>query len=342
MRNSRNANSASDSRPTAPPVLLVSPPQRRIRFNLSGVFPMQPLGIAALAAYLRQRNVSVKVLDAVALRLDAARTVDAVLAAKPALAAFSTTIFNIADTGEIARAVKERAPGLPVVLGGHGMVFPAEALAERLAHVDFFIRGEGEEALFRLVEALRNGKDLEDVPGLVHRRDGRILDNPKGPALDPDRLPLPALDLLPPVRYAMHPPFNQKPPLCLVETARGCGFSCNFCSIRRTLRVRSTERVLEEIRWAKKVFSAREIHFVDPTFTARRDRALELCEAIGRSFPGLAWTCKTRVDCLDPELARAMARSGCYMVSLGVESGSQRMLDAMSKSVTVEQIHAAA
>lgn len=318
-------------------VLLISPPQARIRFNLSGVFPMQPLGIASLAAYLRERGVSASLLDAVALGYGEAETIDAVCRAKPDLAAFSTTIFNIGGMHRIAEKLKRRVPGLPIVLGGHGMVFSAETLAEKIPWADFFVKGEGEEALYRLVLALENHLGLNGVPGLVYREGGKARENPKGEPLVLDSLPLPALDMLPQARYSMHPPFNRKPPLCLVETARGCGFSCNFCSLGRSMRVKNVNRVISEIRWAKKIFAAREIHFIDPTFTANRSRALEICRAVGDQFPGLAWTCKTRVDCLDPELARAMAKSGCYLVSMGVESGSQRMLDAMNKGVQAEQ-----
>ncbi|MBI9076265.1 MAG: cobalamin-dependent protein [Desulfatibacillum sp.] len=318
-------------------VLLISPPLSRIRFNLSGIMPMQPLGMASLAAYLRERNVQVSLLDSVALRHTADQTLHEILRRNPKVVGFSTTIFNIAHTHAIIRQLKTIRPEIHTVIGGYGVVFPPEMLGNRLAEVDFFIKGEGERALYELVCALQSGGPFSSVPGLIWRENGQVRHNPPGKPLDPDSLPLPALDLLPKAPYAMHPPFNVKPPLCLVETARGCGWHCNFCSLSRDLRQKSPGRVAEEIAWAKRVFQAREVHFVDPTFTAGRKRLYALTEMISREFPGLAWSCKSRVDLIDYETAHQMAKAGCYMVSLGIESGSQRMLNSMNKATTVEQ-----
>ncbi|WP_028316849.1 B12-binding domain-containing radical SAM protein [Desulfatibacillum aliphaticivorans] len=318
-------------------ILIVSPPLSRIRFNLSGIMPMQPLGIAALAGYLRKKGLDVELLDSVALRHTTDQTLWEILKRSPQIVGFSTTIFNIAHTHVIIRRLKEIRPEIKTVMGGYGVVFPSEMLGSKLEEIDFFIRGEGEEAFWKLVCAIQGKADVEEVPGLIWRENGRVRQNPPSPPLDPNSLPLPALDLLPKAPYSMHPPFNIKPPLCLVETARGCGWQCNFCSLSRDLRQKSVERVREEIAWAKRIFKAREVHFVDPTFTAGRKRLFELTAMIKKDFPGLAWSCKSRVDLMDYEAARRMAGAGCHIVSLGMESGSQKMLNAMNKAVTVEQ-----
>ena len=319
-------------------VLLVSPPIRRIKFNLSGIIAMQPLGIACLAAYLRERGLQSALLDAVALRLSSAQTIEHIISLKPAMVGFSTTIFNIADTHLIIKKLKQQAPEIITVLGGYGVVFPPDQLGNILQEVDFFIKGEGEEALYQLAMAIKEQACLDAVPGIIWRKNSRICSNPSAPLIDVNKLPLPALDLLPQARYGMHPPFNIKPPLCLVETARGCGWKCNFCSLSQELRQKNVSRVLKEIEWAQKVFKANEIHFVDPTFTAGKKRLLELTMAIQHEFPGLAWTCKSRFDLINIEVAQYLSESGCYMVCLGIESGSQKILNTLNKGALVRQI----
>lgn len=320
------------------PVLLISPPIKRIKFNFSGTFPMQPLGIASLAAYLREKEISVSVMDAVALKYSTSRTIDEVIKRRPSLVGFSTTIFNIANTYSIIQAVKKECPDILTVIGGYGVVFSPDLLGDKLAEIDFFIKGEGEKPLYRLIQVLAGNGRYQDVPGLIWREDGVVRANPPGQPADINTLPLPALDLLPQANYAMHPPFNINPPLCLVETARGCGWQCNFCSLPRQLRQKSPDRVIEEIKWARHIYKANEIHFVDPTFPAGKERFFEISSGIRRHFPGLSWSCKSRVELIDSGVAECLSDSGCYMVSLGVESGSQKMLDALNKGATVEEV----
>jgi radical SAM superfamily enzyme YgiQ (UPF0313 family) len=322
-------------------VLLVSPPIKRIRFNLSGTFPMQPLGIACLAAYLRERGVPVSILDAVALKYSNTQTLNEIIRQKPHLVGFSTTIFNIANTYSIIQAIKQACPDILTVIGGYGVVFSPDLLGSRLAEIDFFIKGEGEKPLYSLIEAMAGEGRYQDIPGLIWREDGVVRSNPPGQPTDINSLPLPALDLLPQANYAMHPPFNINPPLCLVETARGCGWHCNFCSLPRQLRQKSPARVIEEIKWAKNLYRANEIHFVDPTFPAGKDRFFDLATGLKRNFPKLSWSCKSRVELIDSDVAECLKDTGCYLVSLGVESGSQKMLDALNKGSTVNEIRTA-
>lgn len=319
-------------------VLLVAPPIRRLRFNISGIYPMQPLGVASLASYLLDHGIEAEVLDTVVSKMTIEETAREILTRKPDLVGVSCTIFNMADAHILASRLKKDAPDLKILMGGYAVVFPPELMFKYMPEFDFFITGEGEKPLLELVRALIDNRDLGDVPSLYYRVNGEVLSNPPAPLLKPHEIPSPALELLPRRRYAMHPPFNVKPPFCLIESARGCGWHCNFCSISRKLRQKPVDAVLCEIANARSVFGANEIHFVDPTFPANPKRAVELAEAIGKDFPGLVWSCKSRVELIDEEIAGAFAKNGCYMISLGVETGTQRMLNSLSKGNEVKDI----
>ena len=102
-----------------------------------------------------------------------------------------------------------------------------------------------------------------------------------------DTLPAPALDLLPLKKYRLHPPFGVYPPGLYIESARGCPFRCTFCTLPKTIRQRSPQLVVDDIRRMIERYGVREVHFVDPTFTYGRDRTLEIVAVPESSAAGL-------------------------------------------------------
>lgn len=182
---------------------------------------------------------------------------------------------------------------------------------------------------------------LSAIAGLVWRRDGEIVVNADRPLIhDLDDLPLPRHDLLPLQRYRA--PLVGGP-YAFVVTARGCPAGCRFCikhvSYGRAVRWRSPEHVLDEIE-ALVALGVRDIHMYADLFTVNREQTLGICEGLISRFGGikgkrLRWTCNSRVDFVDEELLQAMARSGCWMISWGLESGSDAMLQRMHKGTNV-------
>ena len=317
--------------PSAFSTLLLMTPCRRLQFNLSDMFPVPRLGLAALSAALKAHGYPhTHIRDIIALR----EWIPGLLAhlhavGAPDLLGLSVTILSLREAFEIARAVKGAFPRTRVVVGGPGVGFGPEPLLRHGEAVDFFVRGEGEAPIVALVRALDGGGDLAEVPGLLWRDGDTPRENPPGEYLELDAAPRLDWDALPMERYRLHPPMGAYPPATMMETARGCTYPCEFCCLSMTWRAMSPRRVEEEVRWLQGRFGIREVHFIDPTFTLSRERALEIC---GRLAPlGLRWSCKTRVDRLDPELARRMADAGCYLVAFGVETGDDATLGRIGK-----------
>lgn len=319
----------------APVILIHVSHLTRIKFNLSGIYPVMPLGIAALGAVLEQAGVPVQLID---LNLPENRGFNPVVDLPPHVRflGLSATIFSAPEAAELAARVRAARPDIPLALGGPINVFDHDTLDRRLSRVDAFVFGEGEGVIERLARCDFSPSALRELPGVGYREHGRFVVNRPAPPVDPDSLPYAARHLLPRRRYTMHPPFGLYPPVAIVETARGCPYACTFCSLPKVHRQRSIDHLLGEIRELVRIDDIHEIHFVDPTFTVDRARTLALCAALAAEPYRLAWSCKTRADLVDDELLSAMRRAGCYMISYGLESFNDEALDALSKGYAAQ------
>jgi radical SAM superfamily enzyme YgiQ (UPF0313 family) len=244
-------------------------------------------------------------------------------------------ISSISSTAPRAYELAEfyREQGLPVVLGGaHPSFLPLEGLE----HADYVICGEAEAALPELINILENGGNLADVQNLCYRDGDTIHQNPWRPlVMDLDSLPIPNYDLI----HGWDE--RKKRGVVSIATSRGCPFNCSFCSVillfGRKHRVNSIDRVIEEIR--ANGLQSRHIFFCDDNFAADRKRVKELCERIIAEGLKIEWSAQVRVESAkDPELLDLMAKSGCYIVFVGLESINPATLKAYNKSQTVEGI----
>ena len=180
---------------------------------------------------------------------------------------------------------------------------------------------------------------LSLIKGLVWRHNGEIVINPDRPFIRSlDDLPLPRHDLLPLDKYRA--PLVGGP-YAFVVTSRGCPGGCRFC-IKHvlygdTVRFRSPEDVLAEVEQLV-CLGVRDIHMYADLFTLNRDHVMGVCREILARGLSVRWTCNSRVDFVDQEMLRAMARAGCWMISWGVESGDAEMLRRMHKGTTTDQV----
>ncbi len=326
-------------------VLLVNPP----RFQGSSVVReercevperysvLEPYSLLQLSALLREKGHQVGLLDANGRDLDF-DDVESRLRSQ----AFDTMIFRFTPTTfdhdiRVARLAKEVRPGATTVgISWTLRTLPKEVLKEA-PPMDIYLRHEYEVVGPALVDALESGKSLSEVRGIAFREDGHVhvtRDSPPFP--DYDDLPMPAYDLLP----SLDPYFisaRAGQPFTIMYTSKGCPYSCNFCTVARTRwKDRSAESVLSELLYLRHHYRIRTVSFFDETFTMSKKRVRAICEGIRQERLDIRWYCNTRVHLVDPDLLKDMHSAGCSGISLGVESGNQKILDGASKQAKVE------
>jgi radical SAM superfamily enzyme YgiQ (UPF0313 family) len=225
---------------------------------------------------------------------------------------------------EIAKQVKTKNPATVTVVGGvHPTVATEEANSD--PNIDVVVVGEGEKAFLRTVE----GKSKK---GIISGE----------PSMNLDEIPIPARHLVNMNWYMRRGGivFPEWLRATSVITSRGCPNSCHFCinsksaMFGRKVRYHSAEYVKNEVEELVSRYRTEGIFFVDDNFVLNRERLLEICSGIKRL--DLKWTCLSRVDTLNRQVLDAMKDSGCVTVGFGVESGSQKVLDALNKNAKVE------
>ncbi len=317
--------------------------------------PYPPLGALFAAACLRERGYDVGLFDAM-LAGGEAEWESAVAAARPRFAVLFEDNFNYLSKmcllrmrqASFAMLAAARQAGCTTVVCGSDATDHA---ADYLEHgADFVIHGEGEVTLGELLDSLsgRRPGELEEVAGISFRdRSGELQRTAPRPVIaDLDALPLPAWDLVDVERYRRtwrrrHGYFSLN-----MVTTRGCPFHCNWCAKPiwgQTYHMRSHAHVVSEMRLLHERYRPDHLWFADDILGLKRGwlaRFADEVEAWGVQIP---YKCLSRVDLLlrDGEV-EALARSGCRVVWVGAESGSQKVLDAMEKGTRVEQIRQAA
>lgn len=231
----------------------------------------------------------------------------------------------------VARIVREEHDAVPIVIGGvHPTLVPEEVIAHD--QFDYIVIGEGEETAAELFDVLSTGGNPETVAGITYRHEGAVVRTDDRPLIENlDALPLPSYRGL--IDRQDHIPAE----LGGVITSRGCPYLCLYCASKalwtRKVRFRSVERVLEEVSGLYRD-GVRLFRLHDDTFTIREDRVRRFCDGM-KDFPDARWSCDTRVDLLDDDLARRMRAAGCYQVNVGIESGSERIRSMFAKSVDI-------
>jgi radical SAM superfamily enzyme YgiQ (UPF0313 family) len=209
--------------------------------------------------------------------------------------------------------------------------------------VDFAATGDSEASF---AELLRGGEYEAPPPGVLRRnRSGDVRDGGKREADDLDRLPFPAWHHFEHRRYFVTPHRYERLPVLPVMASRACPYACDFCpqamfNTTQKHRVRSADGVVAEILELHGRFGARHIEFYDASFGTKRAVAARICEKLVEAGRPVSWSCFTRADLLDRDLLPLMAASGCRTILLGVESGSQALVEATGKGLDLDAVRA--
>ena len=317
-------------------VMLINPLTRFVTKDI-----MPPLGLGWLAAVLEQNQISVSIIDALAERMDLETVVNKVKQNSPDIIGITCVTHMRKDAFDTADRIKQTCPKTTIIIGGPHVTFTAEDTLANIQSVDIIVRGEGEITFLELVKALESGTNYSDIKGISFRSGQNIIHNPPRPFIENlDELPFPARHLFPMDKYDFKIPFSNVR-ATNVLSGRGCPIGCIYCSTTnmwgKIIRVRSPKNVVDEIEKIVKECGIRGIYFFDDTFTFHRARVIQICDEIIARALDLTWFCESRVDVVDEELLYKMKKAGCKIVALGVESGSQRVLDIINKKISVSQ-----
>ncbi|MBK8572898.1 MAG: B12-binding domain-containing radical SAM protein [Holophagaceae bacterium] len=289
-----------------------------------------PIGLGYLQAMLKSRSFPCRVAN---LSGKGRKEVLAYFRAQdPAVLGISMFTFNRKRSYELLTWAREACPSAILLAGGPHPTHLAEEVFEDCPALDAIVQGEGETVLLGLVERLRTapGSDLwRRTPGLI-LREGRTL--PQPPLEDLDAVGVPA-------EHLEADFLNDVGQLAYLSSSRGCPATCNFCNTPEfwgtSIRFRSAESVLREMRLLRERHGLTYFSFRDDTFTANRDRVLKLMDGIQGSGLHPLWNCQSRVNLVDEDRLVAMKRAGCEFMQFGVEHGSERVLQLLDKGTNL-------
>jgi len=326
------------------PPFSASPTGRGARIRPGKLRPLPPLGLGYLAAVLGEHGHETRLIDAQARQLSIPETVAEIMAAAPDVVGISIFTVYMDCSYALASALRVRAPGLPIVMGGpHATAFH-EAILEECPAVDYVVPGEAEHSFAALLDALAGGTPVSDVAGIVFRTDsGRIAATPPAEYVrELDTLPHPARGLFKDNPYTPLPNQSRRKPATTVMTSRGCPWAqCRFCyqggKYGAPYRRRSPENVIEELCHLRRELGFREVIFWDDNFCVNEKWIDRFCDLLDREKLDLTWTVQGRVNTVSPSMLQRIAASGCYNIFLGFESGNPELLELIDKGITLEQ-----
>lgn len=331
-------------------VLLVAPPWLDIYGDFKAAAKVgcvsHPLGLAYLGGAILASGHDCRIVDMESEGLTEDDLDHIIREYEPNLIGLSATTPVFQNAKVLAGRIKERCPDIPIAIGGvHSTVVGRQVLEECPAF-DFQVVGEAEESIGSICKAVMNGGDLSGVPGVLHRQNGDIIENPRAPFLkDLDAIPMPARHLLKADLYQHSLPGKGFVRYANLFTSRGCPFQCVFCSQHtmhgRRMRFHSIGRVIEELKDITENLGVQHVIVMDETLTLRRDHTLELCQAIRDHKLDFTWEGWTHASCIDEELLREMKSAGLIRLSFGIESGDPEILRRIKKGITLDQVRRA-
>ena len=296
-------------------------------------------GIACVGGNIDDEH-QVFLIDLIRKRRQIRRYLTRTLASiQPDLVGLSAMAWQYDTCSRLVRFIKQLLPRVKIVIGGYHATLMSEEIAAspEAEHIDFMIRGEGEEACRRLVNALAGTDRLEDIPSLSFKKEGRFVHNPWGGPLDLAKLRLPIRDKRR-LTWGYHIMYSK---IELMETSRGCTRDCSFCSMKhmygKSFRTYPIERVLADLDDIYYKRKTRWVFIVDDNIVLSPKRVMQLCDAIiARGYANLNFV--VQADCIsmsqNEEMVHKMARAGFKTVFLGIENVSQQNLAAAHKRNT--------
>lgn len=312
-----------------------------------------PYGLATIAGTLRDAGFQVEIYDANALRTSRNEIIKDLKEKTWDIIGLSGLITTYDFQTWLIPILKQIYPDAPIISGG-GLATTNNRLLFDRTPVDITVAGEGEQTILELCRTIQTNGSLSEVAGICYRQNDHIESNAQRKNIeDLDTVPFPAWDLLPMDIYLKNPIWGDvagnssgfRKDVNITRSmniiaSRGCPYSCNYCYHlfgRSSFRFRSVHNIAAEIEILVNRYGVDFIGFVDDNVMASEKRMLAFCDLMeNKRFP-ITWGCHGRVTSAKPELLNRMAELGCVWIGYGIESGSQKILDAMNKKARIEQ-----
>lgn len=306
----------------------------------------QPLGTLYVGAAMLEAGHEVEFLNGAFMTHE--EIIARVEKMRPKFVGLYSTTFGFPKAVKTANAIKQLDKRIFTCVGGpYPIAVKGKCLENDGRNIDAVVTTEAESAIVELIERLETGTSLNGLAGVDFRRGTEIIRNPpRALCEDLDSLPFPARELLGEKAYYIPPPGQYKrKPVTILITSRGCDRKCIFCSQidkerkygKRGVRFRSVDNVLQEIELCL-AQGYREIKFIDDSFAADYDRAMQICQEIIRRKLDFTWFASLSINQADKPLLQAMQDAGCWAILYGTDSGVQKTLNSLRKATTLDMI----
>jgi len=322
-------------------IILMSMPDVAPLIMHETAFHMPNCGIASVGANIDEGH-EITIIDLIRKRRRLRKYLTkTLLRIRPDLVGLSAMAWQYGTCVKLIKLIRQLLPEVKILIGGYhaSLMYEEIAASDEAGLIDFMVRGEGEEACRRLVNALEGQDRFEEIPSLSYKQGEHFVHNPKGELLDLSRLRRPIRDKRR-LTWGYHI-MNSK--VEVLETSRGCTRACTFCSMNhmygRTFRTFPIERVLADL---DDIYYNCKTHWVfvaDDNLVLDPERVVKLCDAIiARKFPNLRMV--VQADCVsmsqNEEMVRKMSQAGIKTIFLGIENVSKKNLAEARKGNIVD------
>jgi len=321
-----------------------------LRLSISAIEP--PVWAGLIAAFVREKGLSVRIIDAEVENYSDEHVVDEIAQCSPGLIAIGAVGSNpsasstpkMVPAGRLLSIIKNKLPHINTALYG---IHPSALVEKTLNHekVDFIFKGECFYTVVKLLGELNSGNKEKNynIDGLWYKKDGVVVPNGWGRLVkDIDDLPFVAWDMLPMNKYRAHnwhcfKNLDERQPYAALYTSFGCPFSCTFCNIKAnyngkpSIRFRSPKKIIQEIDLLVKKYKVKNIKFADEIFVLKESRVIEICDLIIQRGYDLNIWAYTRIDTINETLLKKMKRAGINWLAFGIESANKKVRDGVVK-----------
>lgn len=305
-----------------------------------------PLGLLSLATILSNEGHEAKIIDLQMLLVKNLLTSgddyyhkcgQKIVQDSPDVIGFTAMCNSYPASILLAKECRRLLPHATILFGGPQATFVDVETLREFNWIDAIVCGEGERAILDLIQALETDQGLQNITGVTYReKDGQILRNRSQEYIeDLDTLPIPDYSLL---DYC-EDYFKYKRSISL-DVGRGCPYNCRYCSTsllwRRQFRIKSPERIVDEIKELHEKYGVKTVKLTHDLFTVKKELALRFCQLMKENCPQVTWACSARTSTIDDEILDEFSRAGCDMIFYGIESGSPKVLQYFRKDMDLE------